>query len=229
MTELTGTLDRMSWKERLQKLVKEKNLTKADLSRLSGVPYDSVNKYLRGDVDNPRGNTLEKLAGALDTTVTYLQTGLTDKKPLSSRGIPYRGEVAAGVWVEVGDGLVEPEEWLPFNPLPQYPEGAVYCLTVRGDSLDRIAPPGTVLVCIDLYASGIVVKDGDLVIVQRAKAQDGLLEMTAKRVHQVKGGFELRPESTNPRWHPVFYPRAASDDGETLTILAKVDFILKKP
>jgi SOS-response transcriptional repressor LexA len=219
----------MSWNERLRRLVKEKGLSKAELARRSGVPYDNVNKYLRGDVENPRGDALEKLARALDTSTLYLQSGLTDRKPLPSRGVPFRGEVAAGVWIEVGEGQEVPDDYLPFNPLPQYPEGAVYCLTVRGDSLDKVAPPGTVLVCVDLYSSGIDIKDGDLVIVERAKFQDGLLEMTAKRVRAVKGGFELYPESTNPKWKPIAYPRAPNSDGESIRILARVDYVLSRP
>lgn len=220
----------MTWNERLQRLVRDKGLSKAELSRLSGVPYDSVNKYLRGDVDNPRGNTLAKLAEALDSSVSYLQNGLTDKKPLPSRGVPFRGDVAAGVWIEVGEGLESPDEWLPFNPLPQYPEGAVYCLTVRGDSLDRIAPPGTTLVCVDLIASGIEIKAGDLVIVERSKDQDGLLEMTAKRVRAVPGGYELYPESNNPKWKPITVSHTDdADRNEAVRVIARVDFILNRP
>jgi phage repressor protein C with HTH and peptisase S24 domain len=105
----------------------------------------------------------------------------------------------------------------------------VYCLTVRGDSLDLIARPGSTLVCVDLNESGLGVKDGDLVIVERAREQSGLRETTAKRVRAVRGGFELYPESTNPKWKPVHYPRQSDDDGETVTILARVEFILNKP
>lgn len=219
----------MRWNERLAKLVRDQELSIAELSRRSDVPYDSVNKYLRGDVDNPRGNTLEKLARALGTTKIYLQTGLTDRKPVSSQAIPYKGTVAAGVWIEPGEGNLEPEEWLPFNPAPQYPEGSVYCLTVQGDSLDKIAPPGVTLVCVDLYASGVAVRDGDLVIVERAKQQNGFLEMTAKRVRSVPGGFELYPESSNPRWQPLTYPRSVDQDDETIRLVARVEYVMHRP
>jgi transcriptional regulator with XRE-family HTH domain len=145
----------MAWHTRLKELVAERGMSLAELSRRSGVNYDNVTKYVGGAVENPRGKTLEKLASALGTTTLYLREGLTDRKPLTVGSIPYRGVVAAGLWAEAGDALSEPEEWLPFNPVPQYPEGAVYCLTVQGDSLDKIAPHGTTLVVVDLLASGI--------------------------------------------------------------------------
>lgn len=204
-------------------------MSKAELSRRAKVPYDSVNKYLRGNTENPRGKTMDKLAQALGTTELYLRTGLTDPKTVSSQAIPFRGIVAAGVWVEADSGADVIEEFLPFNPVPQYPEGAVYCLTVQGDSLDKIAPNGFVLVCVDLYMSGLAIRDGDLVVVERAKQQDGLLEMTAKRVRSVPGGFELYPESTNPKWKPVAFPNNPSDDSETIRVLARVEFIMRKP
>lgn len=172
---------------------------------------------------------MSKLADALGTTALYLQTGLTDHKALSSRAIPFRGEVAAGVFVEVGEGVDSPDEWLPFNPVPQFPEGSVYCLTVRGNSLDKIAPAGTVLVCVDLVAAGLDIREGDLVIVERSKHQGGMIEMTAKRVRSVRGGFELYPESSDPKWKPLAFPRHSNTDGETVTVRARVEYVLKKP
>lgn len=219
----------MTWNDRLRKLVEEQGLSKAELSRRAKVPYDSVNKYLRGNTDNPRGKTMEKLATALGTTELYLRTGLVDQKPISSHAVPFRGIVAAGVWSEADSGFDSSEEWLPFNPVPQYPEGSVYCLTVQGDSLDKLAPSGFILVCVDLYQSGLAFRDGDLVVVERLKQQDGLRETTAKRVRAVAGGFELYPESTNPKWKPVMFPAASDDLEETVRVLARVEFIMRKP
>lgn len=220
--------------KRIRERMEERGVKAAPLAASAGLNTSFVRDILRGKTRSPQADNLAKLAAALDTTPAYL-TGaedlgeLTNRKPISTRGIPYRGEVAAGIWIEVGEGVIEPDDWLPINPLPQYPEGAVYCLTVRGDSLDRVARPGSTLVCVDLVESGRSFKDGDLVIVERARAQNGLLEMTAKRVRAVRGGFELYPESTNPKWKPVAYPHASDDSGETIRVIAKVEFILDRP
>jgi len=219
----------MSWHQRLRDLATTKSLSMADISRLSGVPYDSVNKYMRGDIDKPRGNTLEKLALALDTTRLFLQEGLTDAKVMPSKPIPFRGEVAAGIWLEAGDLSLEPERYLPFNPAPQFPDGSVYCLTVRGDSMDRVAPEGSTLVCVDTYAAGIAIRDQDMVIVERQREQGGLIEVTAKRVRQVPGGYELVPESTNPRWQPVFLSSQSKTPDDVVRVIARVEYVLLKP
>jgi SOS-response transcriptional repressor LexA len=219
----------MKWNDRLAALVKQKGLSKAELSRMSRVPYDSVNKYLRGEVENPRGDTLDKLAAALGTTSLHLREGLTNRQPIPVQGIPFRGVVAAGVWSELGEGISEPEEWLAFNPVPHFPEGAVYCLTVQGDSVDKIAPHGFILVVVDLDISGVTIRDGDLVIVERTRHQGGLIETTAKRYRSVPGGAELYPESTNPRWQPIFIRKNKSDGDETVRIIARVEYVMNRP
>jgi 3,4-dihydroxy 2-butanone 4-phosphate synthase/GTP cyclohydrolase II len=47
----------------------------ADLSRRSGVAYDNIAKYLRGDVDHPRGKNLARLAAALGLSEAELRYG----------------------------------------------------------------------------------------------------------------------------------------------------------
>jgi hypothetical protein len=53
--------------------------------------------------------------------------------------------------------------------------------------------------------------------------------MTAKRVRAVAGGFELYPESNNPKWRPVMFPASNDDQGETVRVIARVEFIMRKP
>lgn len=233
MSPMAKTLETVL-QRRLRERMAERDVKPAPLAVELGLGNSFIRDILRGKTASPSAANLKKLAEALGTSPDYLmgetdQAELTRRKPVSSRGVPFRGEVAAGVWIEVGEGLDSPDEWLPFNPVPHFPEGSVYCLTVRGNSLDKVAPAGSVLLCVDLSKTGIEVKDGDLVIVERARAQGGLLEMTAKRVRSIKGGFELYPESSDPKWKPVTYPRSSDADGETITILARVDYILNRP
>lgn len=49
----------------------------AELSRRSGINYDSINKYQRGEVDNPRGNTLSVLAKTLGVEEIWLRDGIS--------------------------------------------------------------------------------------------------------------------------------------------------------
>lgn len=47
------------------------------LSKISGVEYNSVAKYLQGKVGKPRGNTMQALADALEVDKLWLQEGVT--------------------------------------------------------------------------------------------------------------------------------------------------------
>jgi len=55
----------MEWWERLEKARKDADLSRAELARRTGVTREALQRYSRGEVDNPRGNTLAKLADAL--------------------------------------------------------------------------------------------------------------------------------------------------------------------
>lgn len=79
----------MEWFERLQARVRELGWSKRELHRRSDVPYDSVVKYLKGDVDNPRGDILDKLATAVGVTEVWLRYGV-DREPaaMASPRIP---------------------------------------------------------------------------------------------------------------------------------------------
>lgn len=69
----------MGWHDRLQRKRADLGWSKRELHRRSGVPYDSVVKYLKGDVDNPRGDILEKLAKAIGVSPLWLRYGADEE------------------------------------------------------------------------------------------------------------------------------------------------------
>src|SRR4051794_21702356 len=66
----------MSWDQRLRDALAASGWSKAELARRSDVSYDNVNKYLAGEVKQPRGDTLEKLAGAFGLDPLFLAKGI---------------------------------------------------------------------------------------------------------------------------------------------------------
>lgn len=82
-------VENMKWWDRMNGLVKAKGWTLKELSRRSGIDYESIAKYSQGDVDKPRGNTIRKIADTLSVTEQYLLFGvdpaakLTDYESLS--------------------------------------------------------------------------------------------------------------------------------------------------
>jgi phage repressor protein C with HTH and peptisase S24 domain len=143
-------------------------------------------------------------------------------------GLPVLGEVAAGVWLEL-DPIRSYDEPLFEVPVPvdrRFPRGAVYGLLVRGTSLNKIADDGDILVCLDRSA-GFAIADDDLVIVERIRTQDGLREVSAKRVRRVNGHkLELWPQSTDPRHQEPLSTTVQGDDDHT-RVIARVEWIFK--
>ena len=63
------------WSQRFREQADSKGLSFAEIARKSGVSKDSVDKYAQGGVDNPRGNTLDKIANVLGVSKNWLLFG----------------------------------------------------------------------------------------------------------------------------------------------------------
>jgi phage repressor protein C with HTH and peptisase S24 domain len=115
----------MTWWERLDEEMKARGWSMAELHRRSGIPYDSINKYLRGEVDQPRGDTIERLARAIERDPIWLREGL-DRSPSNAK---------------IGDRIGSPELWR----IPLYGSavgGVDGEFVLNGNKLDDIlAPP----------------------------------------------------------------------------------------
>lgn len=78
----------MKWWERTEQLLRTRGMTPADLARASGVGTKLVYKYLDGKVENPRGDTLKKLADALSTSEQFLRYGVPPSVAIELKRIP---------------------------------------------------------------------------------------------------------------------------------------------
>jgi len=67
------------WAKRLNDSLHQSGWSKAELARRSGISYDSLNKYLAARVDNPRGDSLPRLASALGLNIIWLRDGVGPK------------------------------------------------------------------------------------------------------------------------------------------------------
>jgi transcriptional regulator with XRE-family HTH domain len=224
----------MDWVQRLNDKFATTGWSKAELSKRANVPYDSVLKYLDGKVKQPRGDIMERLAKALDTTVLWLEHGVENepltkslKKPAKLGMVPVKGRVKAGDWQDIdswGAGFMS--DWVPSSS--EFPLEWQYAYTVDGESLNKTARHGDRLVCLDLGESGGTFEDGDLVIVERSRYSGQMVERTAKRARKTLAGFELWPESTDPE-HQTAIPYRGNDESDQVRVVARVLWILRKP
>ena len=68
----------------MNKRKKELKLTNAKLSELSGVPMGTLSKIMAGIIENPKLNTLQAIAKALECTIDDFYDGGSAEKEKSS-------------------------------------------------------------------------------------------------------------------------------------------------
>lgn len=134
--------------------------------------------------------------------------------------LPVTGYVEAGKWFDIdGDGSVP--DGMAVHIVGDRPVHWHRAFIVSGNSINKIAGPGDVLVCLDLMESGTGMQPDDLVIVERSRFGGQMIERTAKRLRKTATGWELWPESTDPAFQTPIVLNGA-DDHEEIKVKAKV-------
>lgn len=137
----------MKWHERLKTKLDELGWTGAELSRRSGVPEQSIWKYLQGERSMPRGETPRKLADAIGVSVAWLMHGddLAAPNVVAIRQIPltnlsgYDGRLTM-----LPKMIADAPEYIPIPAdLPLRGEAMAY--RVDEDAMTRL-PAGSIVV-----------------------------------------------------------------------------------
>ena len=123
---------RMSWHDRLKTAFSQTGWSKAELARRAHEPYDNVTKYLSGKVKQPRGDTLARLANALEISPLYLEKGV-DLENVESE-VALMGYVGAGAEVEPDFEQVPPEGLEQIHVPFALPDDLI-AFKVKGDSM----------------------------------------------------------------------------------------------
>lgn len=212
MTNGFAMLRPMSIAARIAQARKAKGISQDELAKAVGVTRTSVSYWEDGSVV-PRGKRLPQIANALDVDATWLETG--KKSGGGFIPMPVKGEVAAGVWKEVGDLELDP---IPVAPISGYPIDSQYGLLVRGNSLNKIAADSEYIVVVDVLQSGLHPRPGDLVVVH--KHRHGTTEATAKRLVKQGNALALKPESDDPRYQEVL--PLGRNSGDTEIVIAAI-------
>ena len=224
----------MNWWQRLQEATDAKGWKKKELSKRSGIPYDSVNKYLRGDISQPRGDTLKILANTLGVSHIWLRDGveLADQqnvKPIQSQLVAAAviGKVEAGTFREVDAFDQRERELVSVPPDDRFPHARQMIFDVSGDSMNDLKPrpilegDRIVAVSFEDIANEVVLRDGMVVVVERSKDGGMTREWSVKQVEIYQDRTECHPRSTNARHKPIVINRDyAADDGTQVEIIA---------
>ena len=177
-------------------------------------------------------------ARAFGVSAAWLLTGDTGTAQhardinATQKGIPIKGDAAAGIWFEGNplDNTGSPAERVPFALDSQSIEGAVYALRMRGNSFERTAPDGALLICVETEKRLRDLPSGTMAVVERHRKNADLTEISVRRVEHAGDRTELYADSTDPRWsNPVVATGDTSNDAVTVTIRGIVLWILRAP
>lgn len=151
----------MDWSDRLSEEMQALGWNKAELARRSGIPYDSINKYLRGDIDQPRGDAMERLAKAIGRDVLWLRDGIETgavPAPAANTSVPdlaiFAGMGGGGyleVAVDAEGRPSDPDQVRGYWEFPDYMLRRfgnlkhIYAWEVKGDSMEPTLAGGAVV------------------------------------------------------------------------------------
>lgn len=217
--------------KRLQLLMEERGLNPFATARRAGLKPDYVRDLLREKVKEPSAEKMQALARALGVSVDFLMDEDLDevmKRPIGltlngTARLPISYEVSAGTWLEVDDIRDEPFGYVEVLVPVQYSRMRQWAERVRGDSMNKMIPDGSIVHVVDQIDIGTSPAHGDIVVVVRRRAQGGLIERSLKQVEVDAFGMSLWPRSHNPRWdRPLVLADTTADDDTEVSIVGKV-------
>lgn len=211
--------------------------TARDAADYFGWKYVSYTQHESGERGLSRAAS--QYAKAFRVSAGWLLTGegkspdgeVNEVLPLTNAqigSVAVTGKVAANTWISVDemDFSYDDIEYVP--SVSGYPVSMQFAVKVDGNCLNKKADHGDILVCLNIIKAAVEAEPEDLVIVERSRYDGQMIERTAKRIRQTANGYELWPESNDPA-HQTPIKLDCAQDGETIQIIGKVLWILRKP
>lgn len=188
---------------RIEERLRIKGLTERRALLDANIGVDFV-RDIRRRGHSPKLDKLAALARILETPLGYF-TEATDAAP-SATAIPLtqvavRGEVQAGVWREAVEWSEEDRFFVTVPTDARYPGMPRFGLLVRGNSMNKLYPEGTIVMVIRLNDLAREPKPGERVVVLRRDQTTGEFEATLKEYDiDAQGRRLLWPRSYDPEF-----------------------------
>ena len=181
----------------------------------AGLHPDAIRSIQRGKSLNPRSSNVAALARVLEVPLEYLTNAVREqpapstpsRRPTTPLAMVFvQGTLQGNVW---RDSLEWPgTDWYALT-VPgdrRWPGVERFALEVHGPSMDRLYPPGSILVCVRFAEIDRLPEPGDKVICLR-RASSGGYEATVKEYQYDKGRHVLWPRSHDPEFQqPLILP-----------------------
>lgn len=187
--------------------------SRTGLAKAMGIHPSGVTALMQG-TRQLKLHEAQKAAAYLEVSLPSSLLPAVQELPISY--VEITGEAAGGVWAE--PGLRYRREVTSIPAEAGWPVDAIFALRVRGDSINRKAQDGDLVVCLDLTAAPRSPRPKDWVILERKRG--GLIETSVKLVREQDGQVILSSFSDDPSFCETFSLTAV--DGEELRIAAYV-------
>lgn len=227
----------------LKVLCRLSGLTPTQLAKAAGLAPSTLNRFLNSEVKHRlSASTLSKIEGAAAVAyekrvkVAWGQRSL-DKDKLRNfdlveyppsvmaqtenpRFVRVLGHVQAGDWREAIEWAHEDQYVVGNPPFPEYAQDPKFALEVRGTSMNKIYPPGTIVLCVPFIHVDRNPVPGEKVLVQR-RSPNGMVEATVKEFQiDDHGRAWLWPRSTDPEHQqPLRFEGTGEEDDILVTAL----------
>lgn len=188
----------------IRDLRKKLGMTQAALADLVGTTQPQIKRLEKGQRTLSK-DWAERLAPHLGVTAENLMFEKSQPDDqLDVVGLPVMGIIKAGDWRDVSilDDDTEPEI-IHVARDPRFPHAEQYALLVQGDSMNEKFADGVYVTCVDFAESGLSLKAGMILHVERQMAGTQLIEKTLKEVAFERGRTILVPRSSNPVHKPI--------------------------
>lgn len=207
-------------KNNIKQIMKQKKVSRDQLADAVGAHPITISKLISGNITLST-TWMERLAEALGVEPLDI---ISQKPAIPMRPVAVVSYVQAGNWAESNELLDDDK----YNvAVPNDPEHAQFSLTgveVRGPSMNKRYPEGTVLVITNAIETQEDIIPGKRYVVERERA-DGMRECTVKTLHRDDSGqLWLLPESNDPRHQQPI--EVNGDLGDTIRVVGRVAYSL---
>ncbi|MBY3382183.1 helix-turn-helix domain-containing protein [Rhizobium laguerreae] len=218
--------------DRIRRRLEVVRKSAAAVSLEAGLGRSAVQDILAGNSASPRLDTIQKLTGPLQCSLSYLVGGDTEiataskntKQPFRDLSLmPAVRDLESGVFraripleyrsfernLEWALDKTLEERQYPVATDPRLPKFSVLPYRLLDHSLENIGIfKGDILIAASGFGDQYDLRNGQIVIVERSLASQKLDEWFARVVEETDGGFRLVPKSKDPIYQSYAIPSA---------------------
>lgn len=190
---------------RIDEILKRRGESRSGASIAAGLG-ESYIRDLERKKGSPNLAKLSQLASYFGATLDDLlpNSNIDHAIKASVTSLPVVGKIAAGHFMDIT--LVDQDEDYPVINVAsdtRFSHAKQYALLVTGSSMDLKFPDGCYVTCVDFVSSGLHLKPGMTVHVERTIAGTHLVENTLKEIQSINGEMVLIPRSSDPKFGPI--------------------------